>query len=117
MNECTLLVRVVGPPVVTRAQPILAHPDLLPTAFPAHAYYTLSAVAAMFGRTSNCMRQYVWAHAHDLECAQYWQPRARGDWRYHRVLSEKDVLTLRALLFTFVKDIRRGPGRQPLKPR
>ena len=113
IGPCELLLRV-GPTVVTRA-------DSWPPGegegkgrgrgdathrfsevFPLGAVFTLDAVAAMFSRTSNAVRQLAFQHARELDPPRYWQPRGRGDFKYYRVLSARDVEVLRCTLFRLV---------------
>lgn len=113
-DPCTLLLRI-GPVVVTRADPWpRGVGGEVTSPFPSGAYFTLGAVAAMFGRSSNTLRQFVYQHAAKLDCARYWQQRSSPlPWSYQRLLSERDIETLRSLLFRVVKQIPYHPQPHP----
>ncbi len=120
-SPCEFLLRV-GPVVVTRADPLRrvgreikrggedtsrGPAERLP-AFPQDALFTLEAAGTMFGRSVNNLRVILCRHAEAFDCAHYWSPRWKGDWRRYRVLTEADVATLRRMLVHIVvKENRR----------
>ena len=123
VSPCAAFVLSVGPTVVTRADPWPpgggeqrggGRPGFSEV-FPPGSVFTLDAVAALFSRTPNAVRQLAFQHARELDPPRYWQPRRKGDFRYYRVLSERDVLILRRVLFGVVLE-KKPPVKEKMRP-
>ena len=99
MSECVLLIRV-GPTVVTQADQLCF---MRPNQFPPGSYFTVSALATMFGRAPSTIRVALHRLTEKLDPPRYWQRRHRGDFRHRRLVTEHDVSVLAAYLVVSVK--------------